>query len=337
MTAVIGILNRHAVAIAADSAVTITGPDNRKIFNSANKIFALSKFHPVGVMMYNSASFLGTPWETIIKIYRKRLNNNSFGSLQDYVSDFIEFIHQRNFFTEDASKSIYLKQFFIEIHHVILNDAAKSHRHLIKNPDPEAQRQILELLDQKCDQLLEQLGNTNIYCPEFHDYTRELFDEDCLNEQNEITTQFFEFFGLPFSEVISNKLKSIIFHFIRLQEDFTGFTGLIFAGFGENEIYPHLIPVDLSLVVGNRLRYFIDQNKEAHISNDNPGFIRPFAQRDVIDTILSGIDPLLDETYMENFIQLLGKYNTEILRILGDNNQEIMAQIRGIDINAVLS
>ena len=39
MTAVIGILNKNAVAIAADSAVTVTGSNGRKIYNTANKIF----------------------------------------------------------------------------------------------------------------------------------------------------------------------------------------------------------------------------------------------------------------------------------------------------------
>lgn len=71
MTAVVGILNKQAVALAADSAVTISGAKGRKIFNKANKLFTLSKYHPVGIMVYSSAAFMTTPWETIIKIYRK--------------------------------------------------------------------------------------------------------------------------------------------------------------------------------------------------------------------------------------------------------------------------
>ncbi|GMQ31122.1 hypothetical protein Aconfl_37650 [Algoriphagus confluentis] len=38
MTAVVGVLNKHAVAIAADSAVTIGNGKGVKIFNGANKI-----------------------------------------------------------------------------------------------------------------------------------------------------------------------------------------------------------------------------------------------------------------------------------------------------------
>ena len=50
MTAVVGILNKQAVAIAADSAVTVNSPNGHRIFNQANKIFTLSKRHPVSVM-----------------------------------------------------------------------------------------------------------------------------------------------------------------------------------------------------------------------------------------------------------------------------------------------
>ena len=57
MTAVIGILNKNGMTMAADSAVTVTGGNSKKIYNTANKIFTLSKFHPVGIMIYSSSSF----------------------------------------------------------------------------------------------------------------------------------------------------------------------------------------------------------------------------------------------------------------------------------------
>ena len=68
MTAEVIVMNKEAVALAADSA--ITGPRGRelKIYFSANKIFSLSKYCPVGVMVYSTSSFMGIPWETVIKM-----------------------------------------------------------------------------------------------------------------------------------------------------------------------------------------------------------------------------------------------------------------------------
>ena len=67
MTAEIAILNKNAVALAADSAVTITRPGAPKIYNTANKLFMLSKYHPVGIMVYGTAELMGVPWETVIR------------------------------------------------------------------------------------------------------------------------------------------------------------------------------------------------------------------------------------------------------------------------------
>lgn len=72
MTAEVAILNRSAVAIAADSAVTL-GLSGRKIYNTANKLFALSFAEPVAIMVYGAASLGSVPWETVIKEYRREL------------------------------------------------------------------------------------------------------------------------------------------------------------------------------------------------------------------------------------------------------------------------
>jgi hypothetical protein len=92
MTAEIALMNKEAIALAADSAVTMTTGSIPKIFPSANKIFTLSKYHPVGIRIYGASSFMGVPWETIIKIYRSKLCRTSFPGLEGYAKDFMNFI-----------------------------------------------------------------------------------------------------------------------------------------------------------------------------------------------------------------------------------------------------
>jgi hypothetical protein len=58
MTAEIAVMNQSAIALAADSAATRS---EAKIF-AANKIFALSKYHPVAVMIHGDRTpFIGPP------------------------------------------------------------------------------------------------------------------------------------------------------------------------------------------------------------------------------------------------------------------------------------
>jgi len=51
MTAEIAIMNKEAVALAADSAITLREEEGQKIFTSINKILTLSKYQPTGVMV----------------------------------------------------------------------------------------------------------------------------------------------------------------------------------------------------------------------------------------------------------------------------------------------
>jgi len=89
MTAEVAILNRNAVAIAADSAVTVgTDSGNSKVYNSVNKIFGFSRKHPVGIMIYNNADFMGILWETIIKECRDQLEDDNLETIKDYGKDF---------------------------------------------------------------------------------------------------------------------------------------------------------------------------------------------------------------------------------------------------------
>ena len=48
MTAEVAVMNKQAIALAADSAVTFRDEMGQKIFTSASKIFTLSKYQPVG-------------------------------------------------------------------------------------------------------------------------------------------------------------------------------------------------------------------------------------------------------------------------------------------------
>lgn len=92
MTAEIAVMNKRAVALAADSAVTIDYPGMPKIYFTANKLFMLSQYQPIGIMFYGTADFMGIPWETIVKLYRNALGDKVFPSLNDYVTSFFDFI-----------------------------------------------------------------------------------------------------------------------------------------------------------------------------------------------------------------------------------------------------
>lgn len=58
MTSEILIMTPTAIALAADSVVTI---GNSKTYDGANKLFMLSNNPPSGIMIYNNANFYNIP------------------------------------------------------------------------------------------------------------------------------------------------------------------------------------------------------------------------------------------------------------------------------------
>lgn len=337
MTAIVGILNKQAVAMAADSAVTIGGSNGKKIFNKANKVFALSKHHPVGIMIYNAATFMSTPWETLIKVYRKQLKDKSFPTLKEYQEDFIEFLRTKNFYTNPQTQIDFLENFALHVVNRMINEVIENNNSIVASPTPENQLVFLNDLEQKTNELIALCSVRTDYCPEFEDYTFEFFDIYSNDIFNRINGYRFVQNGIVISDDLFLKIKQSVFYLLRVKENLNNFTGLIFTGFGEDEIYPQLIPVFITMVVDNRLRYFINENQIATISNSNSGSINPFAQTDVIDTILTGIDPKLDAIYSNNFEALLKKYNEAILDAIGDANPLLKEQISNLNTNVIVN
>ena len=95
-------MNRRAIALAADSATTTTYYDRAarewktRYFKGANKIFNLSRVHPVGMMTFDSANTHGVPWELIAKAYRENLGDTAFDHLNKYALDMFKFIENNS-------------------------------------------------------------------------------------------------------------------------------------------------------------------------------------------------------------------------------------------------
>ena len=91
MTSEILILTPSAVALAADSAVTI---GNRKTYNGVNKLFMLSNDPPMGIMTYNLSNFSSIPLETIIKEFRAEIKTEGLTTVIEFMDKFIEFLDE---------------------------------------------------------------------------------------------------------------------------------------------------------------------------------------------------------------------------------------------------
>ncbi len=333
MSAVIGILNKHAIALAADSAVTISGGGNRKILNTANKIFTLSKYHPVGVMIYNSAEFMGTPWEIIIKMYREQLGEKSFKKVDDYRKDFVKYLKDQNFFSDhkDQKKALY-DYCFLSLN-ILNREATQGHEDLLKKLDKSNREKVLALIGSKTDEYIKIIEKEKPF-DDFKEFKISSFSS-IVEEPFEYAIKIiFKDLGFDPSDKLQKMLLKFLFMHLKAKSliELQPFSGLVFVGYGDKQIYPHLVPMNISFAIEDKLRACIDTNRSAHISNEMHSVISPFAQTDVIDTILSGIDPVLKNVYHQNFSIFLAKYNELIANLAEEESGELAGNIRSLDI-----
>ncbi len=331
MTAVIGILNKNGMAMAADSAVTVTGGNSKKIYNTANKIFTLSKHHPVGIMIYSSSSFMTTPWEIIIKLYRKSLLNNYFDTVEEYKDDFIDFLKKNAYFTNSETQLKNLKNFgFWNLSN--LKDRVAENLSDGKS-EQELAEEFKNLTFADLQATLQTYKEGDDILTTFSDYTLENFKNYSNESVREVIEVVFE--GIELNNEIIEAIFQLYWNYFRSLNFIGQETGLVFGGFGEKEIYPSIKSIRISEVLDDRLR--VKDDLEGKISDNNNGAILPFAQTDVINMFIKGIDPEIENTYISVFEKFLLKYNTTLYELILPENKDLADKIKNVDINEILA
>lgn len=296
MTAEIAILNKHGVALAADSAVSI---GQQKVYNSANKLFALSKTQPVGVMIYGSAEFMGTPWETIIKYYRSRhLKERSFATLQEYADDFVDFLGTTEIFPK-SSEARFLCHLVDNLCKAI-TDSLKAR--------VEAATKVAAIDLQRIVELFKEIM-TNVRTHTDMLTQSVLFNEDARTETvrrhgdlvRERAQKWFE--QIPFDEgdftSLMNSFLSLL-GAVDLANDHH--TGVVIAGFGVDETFPH---IESFLVQGRVCTYLKMEHQPTPGTDEGQAVITPFAQREMVDMFMRGADPSCISTLTRSFQDIL--------------------------------
>lgn len=331
MTAVIGILNKTGVALAADSAVTVTGANKNKIYNTANKIFTLSKYKPIGIMIYNSANFMTIPWETIIKLYRDDLGENTFEGVKDYQNDFVKYLEKNNYFISLEDQKVNFRG-FVNWNLEILKNEAQKNIDRSKSEDKQI-KDITENIVRLVNENVKNLRKNKDLAETFKDYKIDNFKEFAREIVEEIFNTTFE--GIDFPRNFIDLIIEQYYHHFRSKNYLGAWSGLVFAGFGDKDIYPSICSIKVAEVLDNRLRYFVD--KEHKISNSNTGSIVPYAQTDVIQTIIEGVNPELENTYVKTFELLIRKYNNLISDIVKNVSKDIAKRIKDVDLSGLIS
>lgn len=320
MTAEIIVKNPVACALAADSAMTMTGGNSGtvKIFNNAEKIYQLSKHYPVGLMVYNNADFCGTPWELSIRSFRKLHGHEEHSTIRDYLTSFLNFLNSTYDITSIAKRESKLREMFRRYLRLNYDDLSQKTLHVSL---PESDDEALNIIHQRL---------TNFYASENEFLERnpffEGFDESDIIDAREFVINNYLQIALdifPNNGDLPEHLKTQLinfFTFIICKENVTSlYSGLVFAGFGSDEYYASIITIQIYGSFNNKVMYKIINGKCSKSDPDNSVII-PFASEDEVFTFVRGFNNSIIN-FMGNTVSQLSNVILENLRERGVSDE----------------
>lgn len=300
MTSEVVVMNSLAVALAADSAATVNDGRHDKIYNSANKLFTLSKHHPVGVMVHGNGALLGVPWETILKMFRREIGPKEFATLKEYGRALIKFLERhKTLFPEKAQERHYLKM----VSAVFESLQAKIRDSIWEDAKLDTNERRLEIAK-------------DIIFAE-RDRLRALAQTKCLkkNTGERLATRFSgeinaevakAFEGVALDRPATDAVREIVVMLVdKAQIPGETLSGLVIAGFGAREHFPVMQTFDLGEIYEGKLKYGAEQ--VVAIDADRRSVVKPFAQSDMVNTFLKGMSPSFEKRMLVEFMTLFVK------------------------------
>ncbi len=329
MTAEIVIMNKEAVAIAADSAVTMTVRGDKKIVTSANKIFALSHNHPIGIMFFNSAQFMGIPWETIIKIYRVNIQQQKLDTLEDYCQHFLAFLAQNNPIFPEELQNSYLQRLILDYFQTIVSAIQKdvnsyiSQRGSINDQETKGIVSSVVARVNAATSKVESKGSISV--KQSH---------EIIHSNSQMISTIIEtvFQRLPLSKSCFKQLDTIAVNMLAKLTNKRSNSGLVIVGFGERDVFPSFKSFTLDGIFQNQLKYIVQA--VGAINHGRLSNIVPFAQGEMVARFMNGVDPLYrttEQSYLhEMYAQYARKIADTIPEFSDDSRQKLKEQLLSI-------
>lgn len=288
MTTEVAVMNRSAISLAADSAVTIGG---EKVYNTVNKLFMLSKHHPVGVMIYGNADVNSIPWETLIKVYRKNLNDRCFPTLSEYAQDFISFLEQQQSPISHHHKEGFLFASADNICSALLTDVAEQ----LKS-EPVDHAELKEIAAGRAKALIGNIAQQIRNCCEAKNLPAvESIKARYADHFKSIAASTLELIYSHLDEQTIDTLIDGICHYFYANYMIGDASGIVIAGFGDKELFPQLTTYRVQGFFENTGKYFRDEGLSADEGDIKfQDRVVPFAMDDMIHTFMSGIDPVVN-------------------------------------------
>ena len=296
MTAVVGLLNRRGVAIAADSAVTRTRGRDQKVTKNGNKMVRVSDAVPISVMITGNADFMRNPWDVIVRRYRKARAGTEPATVEECVEDFFRYLSECDALWDTDSEHgkiawTVFNKIFCEVYRKIDSEVERrDDKGRLRRPKAYEKgfRAILAQIRKQCRTKGMSQNFADLTAEEFAAYVRPDVEQAIKELEDDDNIAF----GKPKSdpEVAARNIDEVMLTLrdILTTADDDESAVLVFSGYGASEEYPSLVAVEVTAGFCRRANYVV--RDVVRISDERPAAICPYAQRDVVDALLGEVN-----------------------------------------------
>lgn len=288
MTAEVVIMNRSAVVMAADSAVSIVGPGMVKVYNRARKLMKANAAGTIGVMFYESPDFLGLPWESIVGEFVKD-DTTDFDTVEACGDAFLSYLRERCREWSTAEETHDATSILLQ---PLVRHLAAQWSRITADPTWTATTDAVAQRRQVRTMVREVIRDRR---PKLKDLTRAddigpNADRALKTTIREILTDELSAFWPKLTDGLRGDLVALGCEEIkRIKRSEPGMTGLFFGGFGRSQLFPSAVHYLLAGRIEDDLRKTKRESYE--LGPKTPMVIAPLAQTDLIQTFMDGIDP----------------------------------------------
>ena len=330
MTAIVGVLNKQAIAVAADSAVTVGA--GVKVYDKANKIFTLSKHHPVGVAIYSSASFNSCiPWEIIIKMFRKKIGKDEYESIKAYADAFISYlkdfkdkntnIDELNLFTSSEISRLWTFDVLAQMPN--------------SRPDIGLHKDDVGKLTELFTNINANISN-NPVIPELSIIDKPSFVKCYDTALKQIKQEVFAAGGdQKLYDLVEDTFFNLFTKDTGIRDKRGEFTGISFFGYGSEEIFPSLYRIHVYNCI-NGIVYWrmIEYDKVENMGNQS--YICPMAQIDEMQTYITGINPVIEDTLISGMESIMKEFLSLLAASIHSINPAVAKNIAHFDVTSLI-
>ncbi|HUJ02713.1 MAG TPA: hypothetical protein VLW75_03675 [Rhizomicrobium sp.] len=300
MTSEIAVMNQRAVALAADSAVTLIDGGTVVVRNEQRKLFNLIEGRPIGLMFFGVADMLGHPWDHLIEHYQKTQKPDAFAHLRDCAVHFTNALdHMDELFAGKRQQDDY-KRLLASVFRYVFNFAQYLRDSGAGAGDDTA------VLEHAIDTIWRdyQFRPDGTPRPDLSCFPAE-FGKRVLSEHGKMIAELIQYGFAPFglSHQSQARLQDIAVFCVVKDLFLEDVSGLVFAGFGAEDRYPALVTYFVSAIVCG----VVKRAEASHdvIDTEHRSRIRVFADSEVTNAFIRGIDYNLERRLYGGFRMMM--------------------------------